>query len=444
MRKGLWLILLSLVTGVAGAHQKKYLVVALDGSGDYTSLQKAIDAAPSNSASSFIIYIREGRYQEKVMIPKDKPNLCLIGQRAANTIITWDDYSGKPDSLGGAFHTSNSATVTVMASGFVAMEVTFENSTGYHGDGPQALAINVNADRCAFDHCRFIGGQDTLLTWGKATRQYFKDCYIDGNTDFIFGSAIAVFDSCVIYPRDRLDGGGQGYITAANTPAGQRFGFVFRDCKIMPNTGVTTYTLGRPWQNDSRTTDAFKKHNKVIFLHTRMARSILPQGWSLWNQGTNTRLITFAEYKSQYFDGSLIDTSLRVPWSRQLTDSEAAVYYHNADIFGAWDPSDILSHFPDIPSDEIAMDNFYVKRMGDKRSISWNLCWPVSGVSYAVYRGKDSLHFKLIRQYHSSSDTLVAFNLEYRQTASPAASFYYYLLASKAGLKSAKTRIMKN
>lgn len=415
------------------------LTVAKDGSGQYTTVQAAIDAAPAGSTKPFLIYIKNGLYKEKVDIPAHKPFIHLIGESAANTIITWDDYSGKKVN-GIVFSTSTSATVTINATDCLAANLTFENATGYSGDGPQALAMNVNGDRCAFLNCRFISGQDTLLATGVGKRQYFKNCYIDGNTDFIFGAAIAVFDACIIYPRDRVQGGKSGYVTATNTPAGQAFGFVFKDCRITNNRGVTRYVLGRPWQNDSTRTAAQKAHNKTVFLNTVMGPSIKPEGWAVWNAGTNTSLITYAEYKTKAWNGSLLHTSQRVPWSKQLSEAEAAAYTLPA-IFDNWDPCSLSPALCSQPPVEIAISNARVQSDSARSLISWNLSWPLTNMKYEVHRSTDSVHFKKMRAIKMATDSIVAFSIT--DELPPAGKkYYYYIKASRAGMKSHKSTIV--
>jgi len=411
-------------------------VVAQDGTGDFATVQAAINAAPANQTAPYIIYIKNGKYKEKVSIPSNKPFIHLVGESVANTIITWDDYSGKVVN-GVTLGTSNSATITISASDCMAMNLTFENSTGYTGDGPQALAINVAGDRCAFKNCRFVGGQDTVLANGDGKRQYFKNCYIDGNTDFIFGSSTVVFDSCVVYPRDRVDGSAGGYITAANTPPGQAYGYVFRNCKITVNRGVTKYTLGRPWQNDANTADAAKKNNKVVFLNTTMGNSIKPEGWSVWDAGTNTSLINYAEYRSRNFDSSLVDVSQRVSWSMQLNSKDAATYNNNAAVLGGWDPCTLSALLcPGSPSD-IAVSNFKAKKgtTTTPTFISWNISWPIAGITYELFRSTDKVSFAKINEQTSLNDTAV--NFVYAEPMPPAGNiYYYYLKASKDGFAS--------
>lgn len=425
------------VRGTAGTPPPEgtAVVVAQDGSGNYTTVQAAVDATPAGRTTPYIIYIKNGRYKEKVTIPSNKPFIQLIGESVANTTIVWDDYSGKANPAGGIYGTSTSATVTVNANDFMAAGITFENATGYTGDGPQALAVNVNSDRAVFRNCRFTGGQDTLLANGNGKRQYFSNCYIDGNTDFIFGSAIAVFDSCVIFPRDRVDGGSGGYITAANTPPAQAYGYVFRDCRITANRGVTTYTLGRPWQNDAGTADAAKANNKVVFLNTMMGRSIRPEGWSVWDAGTDVTRIIYAEYKTKKFDSSLADVSQRVSWSKQLSDAEAAVYYNTAGLFGTWDPCAVAPGVCAGSAPDIAVSNFRAKKgtAATPSVLTWNICWPVTGIRYELYRSTDRSNFTRLFDQTALNDTAVNF-LYTDAVPSAGTTYYYFVKASKDGL----------
>lgn len=401
-------------------------VVALDGSGGYTSVQAAIDAAPTGRAIPFVIFIKNGKYVEKVKVPSNKPFIHLVGESVANTIISWNSYSGKIEG-GVVIGTNTSATLTVNANDFFMMGVTVENSTGYTGDGPQAVAVYISGDRCVYRNCRFIGGQDTLWHNGNG-RHYFKNCYIDGNTDFIFGSSTALFDSCVIYPRDRVDGGGGGYITAANTAADKAYGEVFRDCILTKNRGVTSYSLGRPWQNVPKT----------VYLNTVMGASINPGGWSTWN--IDTSIITYAEYKSKKYDHTPVDVSKRVSWSKQLNDTAAAAYYNNANLFGSWDP---FVAFPAINAPlatALAVANFRAQRSGASSILSWNICWPMSGVKYELYRSLDSINYAKIGEVTGTVDSVVAFSLTDTLPAKGVV-YYYYVKASKTGYPSTNSYV---
>ncbi|MEI6948175.1 pectinesterase family protein [Paraflavisolibacter sp. H34] len=397
------------------------VVVAKDGSGQYASIQQAINAAPVGRTTPYVIFIKNGKYVEKINIPSNKPFIHLVGESVAGTVISWDAYSGKVEN-GVNIGTNTSATLTVNASDFFMMSVTVENATGYVGDGPQALAIYISGDRCVYKNCRFIGGQDTVWHNGNG-RHLFKNCYIDGNTDFIFGSSTALFDSCVIYGRDRLDGGGGGYVTAANTPSALAYGEVFRDCRMPANRGVTSYSLGRPWGNAPKT----------VYINTRMGSSVSPAGWSTWS--VDTALITYAEYKSRKWDGSPVDVSKRLSWSKQLTDEQAAPYYNNNNLFGAWDP---YYAFPalnaPVPA-ELAVANFRTQRNSSNVTLSWNLSWPISGVKFELFRSSDSVHFTKVNELTGGVDSVVAFSLT---DALPAKGtvYYYYVKASKSGYAS--------
>lgn len=312
------------------------LIVAKDGTGDFTTLQAAIDSVPTGLTKPFKIFIKNGKYIERVRIPATKPFIQLIGESVTNTIISFN--SAAKDSMPGGhlLGTPGSSTFFVYASDFSAVNITFENT---FGDGSQAVAASVYGDRSVFINCRFLGNQDTLLTYktnGPATRQYYKNCYIDGNVDFIFGNSIVIFDSCIIYAKARSIPG-NSFITAANTPEGQEYGYVFRDC-ILPGNPSTFYYLGRPWQNSTGIGKIPKSHTKVVFINTTMGNSILPEGWVKWDTATNTSLIYYAEYKSKYFDGTLIDTSKRAEWTYQLTDAEASSYTI-ANLFHDWNPN---------------------------------------------------------------------------------------------------------
>lgn len=402
------------------------VTVAKDGSGNYTTVQAAVDAAPTGRTTPYIIYIRNGVYKEKITIPSNKPFLQFVGESVANVILTHDDYSGKPMPGGGTYGTSNSASVTVNANDFTAIDITFENTTG---DAPQALAINVNADRAAFKNCRFLGGQDTILTNGSGKRQNYRNCYIDGVVDFIFGDAKAVFDSCIVNARSRLDGLNGSYITAANTKTDQQYGYVFRDCMLPSNTGVTKYVLGRPWQNSCGSSPV--SYPKVVFLNARMGYTIKPEGWAVWDACTNTSSIYYAEYKSKKLDGTLANVSNRVPWSFQLSDAEAAAYT-NATLFSDWDPCSAYPDFCTNHTTDIAVSNFRGAKGTSTSTLTWNLSWPISDVTFELFRSSDNSSFVKIHQQISANDTTINFSYA-EEVPPPGTTYYYFIIASKWG-----------
>ena len=283
------------------------LVVAADGSGNFTSVQAAVDAAPANSARPFVIFLKPGTYKGHVLVPPDKPFLVFRGLDAANTIITDDKNVFATDAQGEKLGTPASSTVLVRADNFTAENVTFENTAGNHG---QALAMYITGDRGVFRHCRFLGWQDTLRAdspRGGVSRQYFEDCNIVGHVDFIYAAGTAVFNRCHIHCV------ANGYITAASTARRTPFGYVFFGCRITVDPAVTGTYLGRPW----------RPYAKVVFLNTEMPSEIRPEGWHNWGNVTNEITAYYAEYKST---GPGARPETRVKWSYQLTDEEARAY----------------------------------------------------------------------------------------------------------------------
>ncbi|MDP5170924.1 MAG: pectinesterase family protein, partial [Bacteroidia bacterium] len=289
-----------IIAGPAHTHQAD-LVVAADGSGDYTTLQAAIDAVPNNGTEEFILLIKKGIYTEKILIPASKTHLTLLGEDVDSTIIIWDDYSGKVVN-GTTIGTSTSYTFRVDADYFKAQYLTFENNAGEVG---QAVAVLVNGDKNIFYHCRLVGDQDTYYTKGYG-RIYMKDCYIEGTTDFIFGRAVVVFDSCYVYSKKN------SYITAASTEKEYAFGYVFFDCQLAGKPNTQVY-LGRPW----------RPYAQTVFIRTFLDKHVYPAGWSEWNGNNNHDTCFYAEYNC--FGPRALRT-YRKSWSHELTEEQAAGY----------------------------------------------------------------------------------------------------------------------
>lgn len=311
------LLLLGIVlTWVAAASAQKRITVAQDGSGSYKTVQAAINAVPDSSAKTVEIHIKPGTYKERIVIPKSKINITLIGDDANNTILTWDDYAGRKDSTGKDLGTSRSASFYAYGAGFTAKNITFENSAGPVG---QALAIYVGADRATFINCRFLGFQDTILTNGIGCREYYYNCYIEGTVDFIFGPATALFEKCRIFCKKR-----GLYVTAASTPQTARYGYVFLKCDISGDAPDNTFALGRPW----------RPYAKVVYLKCNLSAVIKDTGWDNWRNAENEKTAYYAEYKNT---GPGYQPDKRFPWSHQLTDDEAKNYTKKL-ILGNWDP----------------------------------------------------------------------------------------------------------
>lgn len=302
------------------------LVVAKDGSGDFTSVQAAIDSVPENNTDWFTIYIKNGTYKEVITVPESKTYIKLVGESAQGTILTYDNYN----TLTG---TTNSASVFIKAKDFIAKDITFENSFDYFNSsvsGKQAVACEPWNDRQIYLNCRFKGYQDTLFV--RAGRQYFKDCYIEGVTDFIFGEGTAVFDECEIYSISKNS---SSAMCAPSTLAETPYGLVFFNCHITgdPTIKPGYISLGRPWHPSSAKTPI---SSNITYLYCQMdalCGDWTDMGSAKWADDR------FREYKNS---GDGASTSSNRP---QLTDSEAA-NYTTANILKGndnWNPEAIVS-----------------------------------------------------------------------------------------------------
>lgn len=274
---------------------KGQIVVAADGSGDFRTVQQAVDHVSDNNNQPVVIEIKRGVYREQVRVTK--PYLTFRGEDPANTVLTYRLSALQAGNTRLAFST------LINANDFHAENLTFENSFGV---GSQAVALFVDADRASFKNCRFLGWQDTLFVNGS--RHYFKDCYIEGHVDFIFGTASAVFEDCTIHSK------GQGYVTAHyRTSNEEDTGFVFLRCRLTgENTGSGVY-LGRPW----------RPYARVVFIDCWLGDHIRAEGWDNWRDPAREKTASFAEYKSK---GPGANPTARVAWSKQLTDREAAEF----------------------------------------------------------------------------------------------------------------------
>lgn len=295
--------------------------VAQDGSGDYKTIQEAVNAVRDHMQYRVTIFVKAGTYHEKLIIPAAKKNVALIGEDKLTTIITNADYSGKAypgkDQAGNTkFSTYTSFTVLVQGNDCVLENLTIENSSGRVG---QAVALHVEADRFAAGNCIILGNQDTLYT-SKDGRNYFKSCMIAGTTDFIFGEATVVFDHCTIKSLSN------SYITAASTTKEQEFGYVLLDCDLIAADGVNKVFLGRPW----------RPYAKTVYIRTRMDSHIVAEGWHAWPGdplfADKEKTAFYAEFNNS---GPGSRTEGRVSWARQLRSRDAARYTIK-NIFKGW------------------------------------------------------------------------------------------------------------
>jgi pectinesterase len=313
----LFILCITLSLSLQGLQAQRYdFVVAKDGSGDFTSVQEAIMAVPDFRKNTTTIFIKNGRYKEKLILPASKTGVKFIGEDAAETILTYDDFASKKNAFGEEIGTTGSTSFYIFGDDFIAENISFENSAGPVG---QAVAVRIDGDRVMFDNCRFLGFQDTLYPHGRNSRQYYKNCYIEGTTDFIFGWSTAVFEGCEIFSKE-----GGHYITAASTEEGSDYGFVFLNCRLTGNTPAHTVYLGRPW----------RPYAQTVFINSHLGGHINPEGWHNWNKPEAEKTTFYAEYGSE---GPGAETAHRVSWSHQLSEQQLKDYSLDK-IFKDWKP----------------------------------------------------------------------------------------------------------
>lgn len=307
-------------------------IVANDVSASYTNLQAAINAAPDHGTQPYRILIKPGTYQGQFIVPPEKDHIQLVGEELTNTILTYALNVREQDT--NTDWRFRGTGVIVLGNDFRADGVTFQNTSGDHG---QALALRVDGDRAVFNHDRILGWQDTLMI--NKGRDYFINCYVAGRVDFIYGSATAVFDRCEIHSKNG------GHVTAANTPQDQLYGFVFMNCNLtgdsmawtnadgvatnLPAKGMAPMAdLGRPW----------RPYASVTYLNCTLGSHIKPEGWNNWRNPTNELTARFAEYNST---GPGANPDKRFKWAKQLTKDEADKITIASVLSGedSWDPT---------------------------------------------------------------------------------------------------------
>ena len=327
LRLQLRLVALLFSAGLAPAANQ--VTVAADGSGAFRTVQSAINAAPTGGS---VITIRPGVYHEHIEIGKPFIHLRGSGALPSDVVLTFNLSNGTAGNNTGA-----SASTVVTGDDFTAENLTFENSFSrdrpLNKEGSQAVALRISGDRAIFRHVRFLGYQDTLYAQGKGcqsehgpcqpARQYFSDCYIEGNVDFIFGDSLAWFENCEI----RALAHKTIYLTAQSKRyPEQPSGYVFHHCKVTAEDGAETIYLGRPW----------RWYSSVVFLQTELPSHVAPTGWLEWIHEEKISLPTafYAEYESR---GPGAGSSEREPYARPLTAAEAARLTPKSHLDG-WEP----------------------------------------------------------------------------------------------------------
>jgi unsaturated rhamnogalacturonyl hydrolase len=282
------------------AEQNAYkheLTVARDGTGDYRSLTEAMKSIRAFMDYTVTVRVKNGVYKEKVIVPSWLQNIVIEGESADSTIITYDDHANI-----GSMGTFRTYTLRVDGDNITFRNLTIENNAPQMG---QAVALHTQGDRLTFINCRLIGNQDTVLTGHVGGMLYFKHCYIEGTTDFIFGPSTALFEECEIHSKRN------SYITAASTPQEVAIGYVFHRCRLTAAAGVDRVYLGRPW----------RPYAMTVFMECELGAHILPDGWHNWDKTTNERTARYAEYANT---GAGAATANRVKWAKQLTKKEAS------------------------------------------------------------------------------------------------------------------------
>jgi pectinesterase len=297
-------VLLAPLCAVGLRAEPAPVVVAPDGSGQFKTIQAAINSIPDGNGEWRVIVVKPGTYRERVLINERKTFVILRGEdkEVARTLVTYNRYAGMedPEAPGRKLGPNGSETVVVQADNFIAEKITFENTAGANAP---AVALRAMGDKQIFRNCRFLGWQDTLWVDGK--RAYFTGCYVEGRIDFIFGRATAVFEKCVLHA---VDG---GCITASSAAPEAPFGLVFLKCKV---AGAEDRTfLGAPWD----------KGAAAAFIECELGENLRPEGWKVWYGTENHKTARFFEYRNT---GPGSDTSKRPAWSRQLSDAEAKNY----------------------------------------------------------------------------------------------------------------------
>ena len=285
------------------------LFVARDGTCEFRNVSEAIEVCRAFMEYHKVIYVKKGIYKEKLVIPQWLTNIEICGEDRDQTIITWDDHANikadispltsnlSPQKIG----TFRTFTLKIQGSKITLKNITIENNSARLG---QAVALHTEGDRLTFVNCRFLGHQDTIYTGNAKTRLYFKDCYIEGTTDFIFGPSTAWFEHCQIFCK------ANSYITAASTPQDVPYGYIFNNCSICCDQGVDKVYLGRPWRD----------YGYTLFMNCQLPRQIRPEGWHQWRP----EAVKTARYLEYNNTGEGADVSKRVPWSRLLTKKEAS------------------------------------------------------------------------------------------------------------------------
>lgn len=278
------------------------LFVSRDGTAEFRNIDDAIEVCRAFMEYHKVIFVKKGTYKEKLIIPSWLTNIEICGEDRDQTIITYDDHANiKLPTTGKPMSTFRTYTLKIEGTNITLKNITIENNAARLG---QAVALHTEGDKLLFINCRFLGHQDTIYTGVGGTRLYFKDCYIEGTTDFIFGPSTAWFENCTIKSK------ANSYVTAASTPADQSYGYIFNHCKLIADNGIDKVYLGRPW----------RPYAYTIFMNCELGKHIRPEGWHNWGKKDNESTARYLEYNNT---GEGADKSNRAVWAKQLSKKEA-------------------------------------------------------------------------------------------------------------------------
>lgn len=299
----------------APAADQDYIVAA-DGTGDFCTIQAAINATPDNSPTRTVIRVKNGTYRELLNVVSSKKKITLLGQDRDKTIIAAINNNNL-NSNGSSYR----CMMEISGDDFRVYNITFRNLTPQGGSQAETIKVN-NAKRCVASNCEFYSFQDTLLISGS---MYLSDCYIEGDVDYIWGYGTVFFERCHL--RTMRSG---AYINQARNDAAT-LGYFYVDCTLSQPTGVSGSVFARIDQ-------ASFPYSQVVFINTTMPTNlIVSTGWSIYGSGPVDG-IRFWEYKSVDPSGNPINVSMRHSASRQLTDEEAAYWRNPANVFSGWNP----------------------------------------------------------------------------------------------------------
>ncbi|MBN2165159.1 MAG: hypothetical protein JW717_02670 [Marinilabiliaceae bacterium] len=375
------------------------IIVDAGGNGNYQTIQEAINAVVDNQTSRTLIFVKNGVYNEKVALPSTKVKVSIIGESVDGVIVTWADEAGS-----GVISTADTYTFWTDGVDCYLENLTIKNTAG---DVGQAVALRTTGDRTIIVNCKLTGFQDTF--YAHKNRQYIFKSYVNGGTDFVFGDATAVLDSCKI---ECLQGG--SYISApADTKLtatvtgedGNKFtfykGLQFRNCEIIAGTGVidNSYYLARPWQPDASS----------VFINCKMGSHIKPIGWSTWNNDNHLSGF-YGEYHSKDLENNILDVSQRADWSHQITDFNYKFYNIYTDpangvVYAAFYlkvVNNVLYNW--APYDTVKPLNLPIGFSVSGRNIQWQSV--NNAIGYIIYRDGNLLGFSNTNSYKDESAAL--------------------------------------